>query len=169
MKFSYKLGLIFSASLLSTAPAVLAADITVGNYSVMGFTTASTCGSLTSSLAKGTATTATVVYPGAGKAGMVLANPATAANGKAGSGATNVCVATGKIPAAGLNGATLTFNCYDDTESGPASSAQAQLKSKFKVGASHSAAIKQVSVTSTVYVGSVAACSFTTDGTYALR
>jgi hypothetical protein len=168
VKFQYKTGLYFAATLMAISSVASAADIAKGTYSVQGFTTASTCGSLSASLKAGTPTTATVVYPGAGGK-MTLANPATASTGKAGSAASNVCVATTTVPSTGLNGANVTFNCYDDTVSGPASSAQAQLKSKFKVGASHSAAIEQVTVTSSVIVGSVSVCSFTTDGTYALE
>ena len=95
---------------------------------------------------------------------MILANPATASNGKAGSGATQVCVASGKVPAAGLNGAVLVFKCYNDTETGPGATSIATISAKFKVGASHSTEIKTVEVTSTIT--SPISCKFTNDGTY---
>jgi hypothetical protein len=153
---------------MAMASAAIAADIPKGVYLAEGYTTSSTCGSLSSSLKQGSASVASIEYAGAGQK-MTLVNPATSPTGKAGSAMSNVCVSTGNVPSTGLNGASLTFACYEDTASGPASSAEAQLKSKFKVGASHSADIKQVTVTSAVVVGGITACTFTTDATYALQ
>ena len=163
LRDSVKLGLTTCAMLVAASGAASAADILAGNYSVSGFTTSSTC-TIAGTPQKGTASNATVVYPGAGKAGMVLANPATTKTSSAGGGATQVCVAAGKVPAAGLNGATIAFNCYNDTETGPAGSALAKLSAHFKVGASHSTQVATVEVTTTIT--SPISCKFTNDGTY---
>jgi hypothetical protein len=159
---SLKLGLTACALFAAASGAASAADIAAGNYSVSGFTTSSTC-TIPGSPKKGEVNTATIVYPGAGKAGMILANPATTSTTKAGGGTTQVCVATGKVPAAGLNGATIPFACYDDTEAGPAKTPLAKISAKFKVGESHSPQIVTVGLTATVT--SPLSCKFTTDGT----
>ena len=169
MHASYKLSLALSAAFLAFSAAASAADIAKGVYLVNGYVTKSTCGSLSASLKVGTATTATVVYPGAGAVNMVLANPATTATSKPGGASSQVCKAIGKVPAAGLNNAAINFECYNDTVSGEATSAEAELKSKFKVGASHSGYISQVTVTSSLVVGGSTLCAFTTDGTYAYQ
>lgn len=163
MKASYKLGLSLSALLVAASGAATAADILVGNYSVSGFTTSSTC-TFPGTPQKGQVSNATVVYPGAGNAGMILANPATTSKSAAASGATQVCVAAGKVPTTGLNGATIAFNCYNDTETGPAGTVLAKLSAKFKVGASHSPQIRTVEVATTIT--SPISCKFTNDGTY---
>jgi hypothetical protein len=167
---SYKLGLTLSAAFLAISAAASAADIPKGTYLVTGYTTTasgSLCG--TAGLKKGAPLSSSVIYPGAGGLKMVLANPATASTGAKGSAATNVCVATGKVPAKGLDGAALTFNCYTDTTKGPASSAAAQLKASFNVGTSHSPDVAQVTVSSKILVGGTTACTFSTDATYALQ
>jgi hypothetical protein len=163
---SLKLGLTASALFVAASGAASAADIAVGTYSVNGFTTSSTC-TIPGSPQKGEVNTATIIYPGAGKAGMILANPATTKTSKAGSGATQVCVAAGKIPATGLNNATVTFNCYNDTEAGEAKTPLATIKAKFKVGATHTPQIVTVGLTATVT--SPVSCKFTTDGTNSLN
>lgn len=150
---------------VAASGAASAADILAGNYSVTGFTTSSNC-KISGEPTKGAASNSTVVYPGAGKAGMILANPATTKTTSAGSGATEVCVAAGKVPTAGLNNATIAFNCYNDTEAGAAKSVLAKLTAHFKVGASHSTQINTVEVTTSITYPSVAACKFTTEGTY---
>jgi hypothetical protein len=160
---SFKLGLTACALFVAASGAASAADIAAGNYSVSGFTTSSTC-TITGTPQKGAASNSTVVYPGAGKGGMILANPATTAKSTAGSGATQVCVAQSKVPTAGLNGATLNFNCYDDTETGPAKTVLAKITAKFKVGASHSPQIATVEVSSSIT--SPISCKFTSEGTY---
>ena len=162
MRNSITLGLTACSLAIAASGAASAADILVGNYSVNGFTTSSTC-TVAGTPQKGQSSNATVVYPGAGKAGMILANPATTNKSAAGSGATQVCVATGKVPAAGLNGATMSFKCYNDTETGPGGSL-ATITSKFKVGASHSPQIRTVEVTTTIPI--LGNCKFTNDGTY---
>jgi hypothetical protein len=169
VKYSYRVGLAVSSLLLATSGVALAADLAKGPYAADGFYTASTCASISPGLKKGAPTTSQVEYPGAGKPGMILASPATAANGKVGSAATSVCVATTPVPAKGLDGAALTFNCFTDTTAGPAKKPSAQLKATFNVGASHSAAIKQVTVTSTLIISKTLSCKLTTDGTYALE
>jgi hypothetical protein len=163
LRDSLKLGLIACSLAIGVSSAASAADILAGNYSVSGFTTSSTC-TLTGTPQKGQASNATVVYPGAGKAGMILANPATTAKSGAGTGGTQVCVATGKVPAAGLNNATIAFDCYSDTESGPAKTVLAKLSSHFKVGTSQSNQIATVEVTTSIT--SPISCKFTNDGTY---
>jgi hypothetical protein len=167
---SYKLGLTLSAAFLAISAAASAADIPKGTYLVTGFTTSAT-GTFCSqaNLKKGTALSSSVIYPGAGGLKMILADPYTTSTGKVGSASTNVCVATGKVPAKGLDGAAMTFNCYTDTVNGPAKTAAAQLKASFNVGTSHSPDVAQVTVTSKVLLGSTTACTFTTDGTYVLQ
>jgi hypothetical protein len=169
VKYSYRVGLAVSSLLLATSGAALAADIAKGPYAANGVYTASTCGSISPALKKGAPTTSQVEYPGAGKPGMILASPATAATGKPGSAATSVCVATTAVPAKGLDGAALTFNCFTDTAAGPAKKPSAQLKATFNVGASHSAAIKQVTVSGTLIITKTLSCKLTTDGTYSLE
>ena len=163
MRNSITLGLTACSLAIAASGAASAADILAGNYSVSGFTTSSTC-TLAGTPQKGTASNATVVYPGAGKAGMILANPATTKSTAAGGGATQVCVAAGNVPAAGLNGATIAFNCYNDTETGPAKTVLAKLSAHFKVGASHSPQVRTVEVATTIT--SPISCKFTNDGTY---
>ena len=164
MRDSLKLGLTACAAFMAASGAASAADILAGNYSVSGFTTSSNC-TIAGSPQKGDVNTATIVYPGAGKAGMILANPATTKTSKAGTGATQVCVAAGKVPAAGLNNATIVFNCYNDTETGEAKTPLAKISAKFKVGATHTPQIVTVGLTATVT--SPISCKFTTDGTNA--
>ena len=164
MRNSITLGLTACSLTIAASGAASAADILAGNYSVNGFTTSSTC-TIPGSPQKGQASTATIVYPGAGKAGMILANPATTKTSTAGKGTTQVCVASGKVPAAGLNNATIPFTCYDDTEAGPSKTVLAKLSAKFKVGATHTPQIATVGVTATVT--SPISCKFTTDGTNA--
>ena len=164
MRDSFKLGLTACALFVAASGAASAADIATGNYSVTGFTTSSTC-TIPGSPQKGEASTATIVYPGAGKAGMILANPATTNKSAAGKGTTQVCVASGKVPAAGLNNATIPFTCYDDTEAGPSKTVLAKFSAKFKVGETHSPQIATVGFTATVT--SPISCKFTTDGTNA--
>ena len=119
MRDSLKLGLTACALFVAASSGAASADILAGNYIVTGYTTSSTC-TIPGSPKKGRASSATIVYPGAGKAGMILANPGTTSTSTAGKGVTQVCVATGKVPASGLNNATIPFTCYDDSESGPA-------------------------------------------------
>jgi len=164
LRNSVTLGLTACAMLATASGAASAADILAGNYSVSGFTTSSTC-TITGTPQKGAASNSVVVYPGAGKAGMILANPATTKSSGVGDGATQVCVAAGKVPAAGLNGATINFNCYNDTEAGAAKSALAKITAKFKVGATHSTQVATVEVSSTIT--SPISCKFTSEGTYA--
>ena len=164
MRNSITLGLTACSLAIAGSGAASAADILVGNYSVNGFTTSSTC-TIPGSPQKGQASAATIVYPGAGKAGMILANPATTKTSTAGKGTTQVCVASGKVPAAGLNNATIPFTCYDDTEAGPSKTVLAKFTAKFKVGATHTPQIATVGVTATVT--SPISCKFTTDGTNA--
>lgn len=162
-----KLALSAAAIVTLASTSAFAADLAKGPWEIDGYITASSCGSLSSQLAKGAATDSSVEYPGASATGMVLATPSTTSSGSAGSAATNTCVATAAVPSTGLNGATLTFNCYNDTVSGPASSAQAQIKTTFKVGASHNANIKQVTSNSSLIIGGSTVCTFTSDGTWA--
>jgi hypothetical protein len=164
MRTSYTLGLTACALFVAASNAASAADIVVGNYSVSGFTTSSNCPAITG-IKKGGASDSSVVYPGAGKAGMILANPATTSTTAAGKGMTEVCVAAAKVPAAGLNNATIPFNCYYDTETGPGASAIAKLSAHFKIGASHSPQIRTVEVTTTITTP--VSCKFTSEGTYA--
>ena len=165
MNNSFKLGLTACALFVAASGAASAADIAAGNYSAIGFITSSSCPKIAGSPQQGDPSTATIVYPGAGKAGMELLNPATLSSSKPGTGATQVCIAAGKVPAAGLNGATIQFNCYNDTEAGPAKTVLAVFSAHFKVGASHSTQAATTEVTATL--SKPLPCKFTTDATYA--
>lgn len=170
MKVSHKLGLTAVAGTLSISALASAAGLVKGAYDSNTYIT-SASGSICSAggLAKGKAQSSTVIFPGNGQPKMVLASPFTSSTGKVGSASTNVCVSTAKVPATGIDGKTLTFNCYADTVNGPASSPQAQLKAKFDVGASHSPSIFQVTVHAQILLNGVNGCTFTTDGTWALQ
>jgi hypothetical protein len=155
-----------AAALIAFSGIASAADMLTGYQESDGYVTQSTCGSLSPSLAVGSPTDSWARYPGASKTGFTLASPGTTSSTSAGGANTNVCVATAAVPSTGLNGASLTFNCYTDTTSGPGSSPTAQLKSTFKMGASHSAQVKQVTTTSSLVINGVTACSFTADSTW---
>jgi hypothetical protein len=165
MKLSYTLALSASALALSLSAAAMASDIAAGTYYTTGYVTQSTCGSLAASLKVGAPSISSVYYGGAGKV-MSLLSAGNSSTSKPGSAATNSCIATSPTPSAGLNNSKLTFNCYGDTVSGPASSSNAQLQTTFKVGKSHVAGGASVTTTATVLVGGSPLCSFTTDGTY---
>jgi hypothetical protein len=158
-----------ASALLAFAGAASAADMIKGYQDSHGYITQSTCGNLSASLKVGSPVGSWAFYPGAGKTGFVLATPATVSTGKAGSAETQVCTTAAAVPATGLNGASITFNCYADTVSGPGSSPQAQLQSKFTMGASHSADIKQVTTTANLIVNGVNLCNFTSDATWELE
>jgi hypothetical protein len=160
---------IVGATFFALSGVALASDMKTGYQESDGYITQSTCGSLSSSLAVGAPVDSWAVYPGAGKTGFVLATPATSSSGSAGSASTQVCTTTAAVPSGGLNGASLTFSCYADTVSGPASSPQAQLQSKFKMGASHSVDVKQVTTTANLIVNGVNVCNFTSDATWTLE
>jgi hypothetical protein len=166
---SYKIGLAVSALLM--AGTASAADLLKGPYISFSYVTQSTCGSLSPALATGSTSVSAIEYPGAGAAGMVLGSPSTTKTSKPGSASTSVCVATTNVPSGGLNGATLTYNCYGDTDSGPAAKPVAKIKSSFKVGNSHSPNLDQVTVTSSLFLGTNPApiCGFTSDGTWSLE
>jgi hypothetical protein len=169
MNIVHQLALSATAAVLAISGAASAADLFKGPYEINGYITQSTCGSLSPSLQTGTATHAWAYYPGAGKTGFQLATPATSPTGGAGDAATQVCTTIFAVPAAGLNGAGITFSCYNDTVKGKASSAEAQLQSTFKDGASHSTSVWQVTTTSNLIVGGVTACNFTSDATWTLE
>ena len=63
------------------------------------------------------------------------------------------------------------FSCYGDTTTGPAGSKQATIKATFKIGASHATGVEQVTVKSSLYIGTAAVptCTFTSDGTAILQ
>jgi hypothetical protein len=170
VKISYKSRLSVAAVFLSLSAVASAADLVKGTYDVNAYVTSAT-GTLcaTANLKKGTAQVSSVIFPGNGQLKMILASPYTQPTGKAGSAATNVCVAAGKVPTTGLDGASMVFNCFNDTVAGPAKTAQAQLKAKFHLGASHSPSIYQVTVSSQILVNGANICTFTTDGTYTLQ
>jgi hypothetical protein len=100
-----------------------------------------------------------------------LASPATSSTGKPGSATTTACVAKTATPSSGLNGATISFACYEDTDSGPTKSPFGTIKEQFKIAASHVPTVEQVTTTSTLYLSTspTPTCSFTTDGTAVLE
>jgi hypothetical protein len=176
MHTSCKIGLSIAAIVFgvaanaSAADDVLAADIAKGTYDVTGIVTAAASANCTAAgLKKGSAATSTIIYPGAGQLKMTLASPFTAPTGKPGSAATYVCIAVGKVPATGLNGASITFNCWNDTVRGPAKTPTAQIRAKYTVGASHSPSVSQVTAVSSIIVGGKNFCTYTTDSSYILQ
>jgi hypothetical protein len=168
VRTSYQLALAVPGLLLAISTVASAADIAKGTYDAVSVVTASTCAKLSPALAKGATTRASVIYPGAGKPGMVLGSPATSTTGTPGSAASSVCLATTAVPAKGLNGAALTFNCFTDTVAALGKTS-VTLKSTFKVGASHSPAISQATIVGSLFVGKTLLCKYTSDGTYLLQ
>jgi hypothetical protein len=166
----YKLGLTTCALFVAVSNAASAADLAKGTNAVNAVITQSTCGALSSSLKQGSTSLSNILFPGPGAKASVV-SPSTSSTGKAGSATTTVCVAKTNTPSTGLNGATISFACYQDTDSGPAKSPVGTIKEKFKIGASHAATVEQITTTSTLYVGAspTPACSFTTDGTAVLE
>ena len=154
--------------LLAASAGASAADIPKVIYLAEGVVTASTCGKLSPSLAVGTTTLSSVRYPGAGKRDMVFGSPATAKNGKPGSAATNVCTTPALIPAKGLHGATVKFNCFTDAVNALGRTATT-LESEFNVGPSHNPGLRSVTISATLLSGGKPLCRFTTGGTYALH
>jgi hypothetical protein len=164
----YQASLVFPVVLLVASGAASAADIPKGTYDAQSVVTASTCGKLSPTLARGSTLISSVQYPGAGKAGMVLGSAGTSTTGKPGSAASNVCLATAAVPAKGLDGATVKFNCYTDTATALGKTPNT-LESKFNVGPSHNPGIRSVTVISSLFSGKSLLCKFTTDGTYTLQ
>jgi hypothetical protein len=167
---SFKLGLTACALFVAASGAASAADIAKGLYGINAIVTKSSCGTLSPLLKQGATTLTDILYAGTtGKASLV--SPGTTSTSKAGSATTQTCLATKATGGTGLNGATVTFSCYQDTASGPASSPLAKIQAKFKVGATHVAQAHSVTVTSNLYVGSspTPTCAFTTDGTMVLE
>ena len=170
MRDSLKLGLTTCALVVAASGIASAADVAKGTYGINAIVTKSSCGSLSPLLKQGSTTLTDILYAGtAGKAALV--SPGTTSTSKAGSATTQTCLATKATGGTGLNGATITFSCYQDTASGPAKSPLAKIQAKFKVGATHVASAHSVTVTSNLYVGSSPAptCAFTTDGTMVLQ
>jgi len=165
-----KLATTAAAAVLAFSGVASAADLTKGPYEADGYITASdaTCSSLSPSLKVGSPSDTSIEYPGAGGLNMILATPGTTSTTAAGKASTTVCVATAAVPSTGLNGSTIAFKCYSDTTSGPASAPLATITTQFKVGASHSASVKQVTSSSTLSVGTIS-CKFTSDGSWTLE
>ena len=170
MRDSLKLGLAACALFVAASGVASAADIAKGTYGINAIVTKSSCGTLSPLLKQGATTLTDILYAGTtGKASLV--SPGTTSTSKAGTATTQTCLATKATGGTGLNGATITFECYQDTNSGPSKSPLAKIVAKFKVGATHVASADSVTVTSNLYVGSAAAptCAFTTDGTMVLQ
>jgi hypothetical protein len=164
---SFKFGLAACVLFVAASSAASAADLRKGNNSINAFVTQSTCGTLSPTLKRGVNILSNILYGGP-RTKVTLAAPGTSATGKPGSASSSLCVATTATPAGGLNGATITFNCFGDTLSGPAKSPQAKIRVNFKIGASHSASVNQINTVITLFVPATAAkatCSYTDDGT----
>lgn len=170
MRDSFKLGLTACALFVAASGTASAADIAKGLYAINAIVTKSSCATLSPLLKQGAQTLTDIVYTGAGgKASLV--SPGTTSSSKPGTATTQACIATAPTPAGGLNGATVTFSCYQDNDSGPAKSPLAKIQAKFKVANTHVPAAHSVTVTSNLYVGSspTPTCAFTTDGTMVLQ
>jgi len=164
---SSKFGLTACGLVVAASSAASAADLGKGNNTVNAFITQSTCGTLSPTLKKGVNILSNILYNGP-RTKVTLAAPGTSANGKAGSASSSVCVAATPTPAAGLDGATIIFNCYGDTLAGPTKSPQAKIRVKFNIGASHAASVNQINTVIALFVPATAAkptCSYTDDGT----
>ena len=170
MSNAYKIGLTACALFVATAAAASAADLSPGTNGIFAIVTQSTCGALSPSLKLGSTTLSTIEFPGPGKV-ATLVSPGTTSTSKPGTATTSVCVGEKAVPSTGLNGATVTFACYGDTASGPAKSKQATIKSTFKIGASHAKGVEQLTVKSSLFIGTAATptCTFTSDGTAILQ
>jgi hypothetical protein len=158
----YRCAFASGGALLALAGAASAADLAKGYYEIDGYVTQSSCGSI---LPQGSAVDTWSRYPGATVKGMQQASSATSPPGGAGDATTTVCVTGTAIPSTGLNGATLLFNCFHDTDAGDGALAS-QEKSTFTVGASHDPSVWQVSVNTTLIVNRKTVCTYTTDGTW---
>ena len=167
MRHSFKLGLTASALFVAASNAASAADLGKGTNAITAVITQSTCGSLSPALKQGTSIVSDILFGGPGTK-VTLASAGTSSTGKPGSASSSICVATTATPAAGLNGATITFNCFGDTLSGPAKSPQAKIQVKFKIGASHAASVNQINTFISLFVPATATkplCNYTDDGT----
>jgi hypothetical protein len=145
----------------------LASAVTI--YGTDGFITDSTCGALSSTLAVGAEQVGQLYLQPAGIAGSSTESAATVStlNGGTpvpGSTVTYSCVTNNGAPAK-LNGNTMTFVCYKDTQSGPGSAAYV-LTQKFKVTATNNKAANTVETVNTLLAGITPICHWTTDGTY---
>jgi hypothetical protein len=147
---------------LTLAGTAGAADLAKGYYEIDGYVTQSSCGSI---LPAGSAVDTWSHYPGATFKGMQFATSASSPSGGAGDATTTLCSTGTAIPSGGLNGATLTFNCYHDTDAGDGTLAS-QEKSTFTVGGSHDPSVWQVSINTTLIVNRKTVCTYTTDGTW---
>lgn len=167
---SFKLGLTACALFVAASATASATDLGHGTNGVFSVVTQSTCGALSSSLKTGSVVLSTIEYPGPGKVASLI-SPGTTSTSKPGSATTSVCIGKAPVPAAGLNGATISFACYQDTSSSEAKSAAATIKSQFKIGASHQVGVEQATITSSLYIGTAATptCTFTSDGTIVLQ
>lgn len=167
MRDSIKFGLTTCGLVVAASSAASAADLAKGNNTVNAFITQTTCGTLSPTLKKGVNILSNILYNGPNTK-VTLAAPGTLATGKAGSASTSVCVATTPTPAAGLDGATVTFNCYADTLAGPTKAPQAKIQVKFDIGASHAPTVKQINTVIALFVPATATkatCKYTDDGT----
>jgi len=170
LRDSLKLGLTACALTVAASSVASAADITKGTYNINAIVTKSSCGTLSPLLKQGATTLTQILYAGTtGKASLV--SPGTTSTSKAGSATTQTCIATKATGGTGLNGATVVFSCYQDTDSGPSKSPLAKISAKFQVAATHVPTAHSVTVTSNLYVGSspTPTCAFTTDGTMNLQ
>jgi hypothetical protein len=163
----YGVGMSTASVLIALAGTASAAGLAKGYYEIDGYITQSTCGTI-ANLKVGTEEDQWSLFPGASAKGMQLAIPDTSSSGGAGDATSTVCLATTAIPAGGLGGATLTFDCYNDTDAGEKTLA-AQLKTSFKVGASHDASVWQVSAANTLIVSGKTECTYTTDATWTVE
>lgn len=167
MRLLQRQSLLAGVLCLASAGTAAAADLAKGYYEADGYITASTC---TGALAKGKPVDSWVYYPGAGATGFTLATPTTTSSTATGGATTQLYRSTTAIPSGGLGGASLTLGCYSDTTTGSSTTLQSQIKpAAFKVGASHSSAIWQVSMNATVIIGGKTSCTYTSDTTWSLE
>jgi len=164
MKLSHTMGMAAGAALLAVSGIASA----VTTYQTSGYIVQSTCGSLSPTLAAGSAQSSTVVYPGQGAAGMILVSPAAL-----GPGTVSICTTTQN---ADLTGGSMSFTCYSNslttttttipTSGTPLSSTFTGAATSVNLGTATAGAAINVESVSTLPTGPTTSCSFTTDATW---
>jgi hypothetical protein len=204
MKLSHTIGITASAALLAASGFAAAQTARATYYAPGGVIVASTCGTISPTLAVGNTSTSVAFYPGAGLTNFTLVAPSTSpAASSPGSTVAYTCVAgtytttsrtvrgvtttTAKwtpaaVPAGGLNGATMPFGCFADTQLGGQGDGGrlgtlghapvATVDVAFNAAATTDPTAFQtmsVETTETLLVSGAPACSYTTDATWFSR
>jgi hypothetical protein len=178
MKLSHTLGTTACAALLAVSGLASADNAARNTYQTNGYTVSTSdlaggaiCNAF--GLKVGAPSSSTIAYPGAGGlAGsftLISTGTSPAAN-TTGSGVTSVCLSQGAVPSTGLDGATITFSCYENSsaQSAPPATPAATIVTTFAAAkTSDPVAGRTVNVeaVSALTVGT-STCNFTSDTTW---